>query len=171
MEKVIAKNGREFLIRPIQKEDKQRLIDGLTKMSPESIHHRFLGFKKGFSEKELKHLTEVDGHNHFAIAVGVLTKENSLEGVGIGRYHINDNDPTTAEVAITIIDEYQGNGLGTKIMEHLIKIALENKITTFEGILETTNDSMIHLIKKLKGFKTIRTEDGVLKMIGDLSLY
>lgn len=171
METIKAKNGQEFLIRPIQKEDKQRLIDGLTQMSQESIHHRFLGFKKGFTEKELKHLTEVDGHNHFAIAIGTINKDKSLDGVGIGRYHIDDNDPSVAEVAITIIDGYQGNGLGTIVMKKLISVALTNGITTFEGILESTNDGMLALIKKLDGFKVVSTEDGVLKMVGDLSIY
>ena len=171
MEKIIAKNGQEFLIRPIQKEDKQRLIDGLNKMSQESIHHRFLGFKKGFSDKELKHLTEVDGQKNFAVAIGLLNSQSSIEGVGIGRYHINYEDSKAAEVAITIIDEFQGIGLGTIIMNHLIKVALSNEITEFQGILESTNDGMMALIKKFDGFKAIRTESGELKMIGDLSIY
>ena len=171
MDKIKAKNGKEFLIRPIQKEDKIRLVIGLSKMSQESIHHRFLGFKKGFSEKELRQLTELDGKRHFALAVGTLDEKNELQGIGVGRYHAINESGTIAEVAITILDDFQGLGLGTILMKKLIKEAKENGFDTFEGILENTNDPMKALIKKLEGFKTIRTEEGELKMLGDLSSY
>ena len=49
MKSVKTKKGIEFFVRPISKDDKQKIIEGLSKMSEESIHHRFLGFKKGLS--------------------------------------------------------------------------------------------------------------------------
>lgn len=171
MKSVKTKKGIEFFVRPISKDDKQKIIEGLSKMSEESIHHRFLGFKKGFSEKELIHLTEVDGKKHFALAVGKENEDSDIEGVGVARYHVLDDDPTQAELAITIIDKYQGSGLGTTLLLELISIAKENGIASFTGILEDSNDPMKGLIQKLKGFSAKNTGDGTLKMHGDLSQY
>jgi acetyltransferase len=171
MKIVTTKDGTEFVIRPISKDDKQNIIDGLSKMSEQSIHHRFLGFKKGFSDKELKHLTEVDGVNHFAVAVGKIDANGELEGVGVARYHKLEDSPKEAEVAITIIDKFQGHGLGTALMLEIIAVAKDNGVEMFVGLLEETNDPMKALIKKLDGFTTKNIGDGTLRMFGDLSLY
>ncbi|WP_127714302.1 GNAT family N-acetyltransferase [Halobacteriovorax sp. HLS] len=171
MKSITAKNGQNFVLRPIQKEDKSRLVQGLSNMSAQSIHHRFLGFKKEFTDKELKYLTELDGKKNFALAVGTLNESNELIGVGVGRYHALSNDPNRAEVAITIIDKFQGLGLGTILMKELIFHAKKNDIQVFEGILENANDAMKSLVKKLDGFKLSRSEDDTLKMVGDLTIY
>lgn len=171
MKTIKAKDGVSYFIRPITSSDKPLLVEGLGKLSSESIHHRFLGFKKGFSEKELKMLTELDGYKQVAMVVGRETEDGSIEGIGVARYHRLSDKEHVAEFAITLIDSMQGKGLGTLLMLELISIAKKNGITEFEGLLENTNDNMLALIKKFKGFKVSNIGNGLLKMTGDLSSY
>ena len=62
------------------------------------------------------YLTEIDHHDHEAI---IALEEESGEGIGVARYVRNPTHPETAEVAVTVIDEWQGRGLGTLLLEVL----------------------------------------------------
>ncbi|OUR95421.1 hypothetical protein A9Q84_16440 [Halobacteriovorax marinus] len=171
MKEIIAKDGSTFFIRPITSEDKNLLIEGLDKLSEESKHHRFLGFKKAFTEKELKYLTELDGINQVGLALGFENEDSSVEGIGVARYHRLKDNYSRAEFAITLLDNMQGKGLGTQLMLELILNAKSNGVTHFEGLLETTNEQMIALVKKLEGFTFSNIGNGLLKIEGDLSSY
>ena len=66
--------GTRVVIRPIRPGDKERLADGLRRLSDESIRKRFLAAKPRFTRSELRYLTEVDGVNHIAL-VAVLEED------------------------------------------------------------------------------------------------
>ncbi len=65
------RNQRTVTIRAIRPEDKGLIIDGLNKVSAESLYRRFLILKKEFTAHDLKQATEVDFVNAVAL-VAVL---------------------------------------------------------------------------------------------------
>ncbi len=170
MIKIKSKDGNPYILRPLTKDDKVNLVEGLKKMSAESIYNRFHGFKKEFNEKELASLTDLDGVNRFAFAIIQVKENKELEGVGIARYHRSPGS-NRAEFAITLIDRIQGQGLAKKVILELIKVAKGHGIKYFDGTLENTNIRMIKLIHKLDGFTTKRASGNLLEMEGDLSSY
>ncbi|ATH08543.1 hypothetical protein BIY24_11450 [Halobacteriovorax marinus] len=167
-----SKDGKNYILRPLTKDDKHNLVEGLKKLSSESIYNRFQGFKKEFNERELSNLTELDGVDRFAFALGEVKENGEVEGVGIARYHRDKElDPERAEFAITLIDRIQGQGLAKKVTLELIKVAKSNGIKFLDGTLESNNTKMINLIHSLEGFETKRQEGSLLTMVGDLSYY
>ncbi|WP_372652761.1 GNAT family N-acetyltransferase [Halobacteriovorax sp.] len=170
MIEIKSKSGDPYILRPLTKDDKINLVEGLKKMSSESIYNRFHGFKKEFNEKELTSLTDLDGVNRFAFAIIQVKENNELEGVGIARYH-RTPESDRAEFAITLIDRVQGQGLAKVVILELIKVAKGHNIKFFDGTLENTNIKMINLIHKLDGFTTKRLSGNLLTMEGDLSSY
>lgn len=170
MIKLKSKDDKTYILRPLTKDDKINLVEGLKKMSSESIYNRFHGFKKEFNDKELASLTDLDGVNRFAFAIIEVKENKELEGVGIARYHRSPNSDR-AEFAITLIDRVQGQGLASKVIVELIKVAKGHGIKFFDGTLENTNTRMIKLIHKLDGFTTKRLSGNLLTMEGDLSSY
>lgn len=130
----------------VQPHNKKQISEGLRDMSPESIRNRFLGSKREFSEQELQYLTTLDGWNHYAF--GIEEREQSRRGVGLIRLVRSSHSETEAEIAITIIDQYQKLGLGSFLLNIIILAALERKIETLSFTFLPQNDAIVKLVKK-----------------------
>jgi GNAT superfamily N-acetyltransferase len=76
----------------------------------------------------VRYLTEVDHHDHEAI---VALDEESGEGIGVARYVRTRERPEVAEVAVTVVDDWQGRGLGTRLLEVVSARAREEDIRSF----------------------------------------
>lgn len=130
----------------VRPHNKEQIKEGLRDMSPESIRYRFLGSKKEFSDKELQYLTELDGWNHYAIGIEEMSGHH--RGVAIIRLVRSGENPVEAEIAITIIDEYQKKGLGTLLMDLIYLAALERNIQRLSFTFLPQNEGIVHLINK-----------------------
>lgn len=115
-------------------------------MGPESIRNRFLGSKRDFSEQELQYLTVLDGWNHYAF--GIEEREKLKRGVGIIRLVRSSHSEKEAEIAITIIDEYQRMGLGEFLLNLIILAAMERDIEILSFTFLPQNTSIHRLVKK-----------------------
>ena len=89
-----------------------RFIIALTKgdISANSLFMRFTTAKKTFTEKELDYFTRMDYKSHNGI--GVVLDKPGYPGVGTARYFIDADDATTAEWAVTVVDQFHGQGIG-----------------------------------------------------------
>lgn len=126
--------------------NKKQISEGLRDMSPETIRNRFLGSKREFSDKELEYLTKLDGWNHYAI--GVEERDKHHRGVAVIRLVRSSHSETEAEIAVTIIDEYQKLGLGTFLINLIILAAMERKIETLSFTFLPQNEAIVKLINK-----------------------
>jgi len=130
----------------VQPHNKKQISEGLRDMSPETIRNRFLGSKREFSEQELQYLTSLDGWNHYAF--GIEERDKANRGVGLIRLVRASHSETEAEIAITIIDEYQKLGLGSFLLNLVILAALERKLETLSFTFLPRNDAIVKLIKR-----------------------
>ncbi|MDH3201036.1 MAG: GNAT family N-acetyltransferase [Myxococcales bacterium] len=148
-ETVELSDGQRVEIRPIRPSDKQMLLDGFEQLSPESRYARFMTPKKSLTDWELRYLTEVDGIDHFAIGAVRRHLVSRDEGVGSGRFVRLADQPDTAEPAVTILDGFQGKGLGTLMLQRLIEAAWERDIRWFRSVLLSGNVAMKRLAESL----------------------
>jgi GNAT superfamily N-acetyltransferase len=130
----------------VQPHNKKQISEGLRDMSPETIRNRFLGSKREFSEQELQYLTTLDGWNHYAI--GIEEREKLKRGVGLIRLVRSSHSDTEAEIAITIIDEYQKKGLGSFLLNLITLAAIEREIETLSFTFLPQNDAIVKLVKR-----------------------
>jgi GNAT superfamily N-acetyltransferase len=114
--RVVLRDGSKVVIRPVRGEDAPLLADGFTRLGPESRRLRFLRRKDELSAAELRYFTDVDHHDHEAL--GAL-EHTGGRGVGIARYIRDADDPHAAEIAVTVVDDWQGRGLGTELLAQL----------------------------------------------------
>lgn len=139
---------RNFEIRPITAEDKEGLRRGLAMLSSESKRQRFFSSRKDFTEKELAFFTEVDQHNHIAF-VALSREEMGPQPAGSVRC-IRDllrGRPDFAELAITIVDTYQGMGLGKALLDVLSAKALEEGVHYLYGDFHASNTKIQKLLE------------------------
>ena len=156
--------GKNFFVASLAPADRAHIQAGLKLMSHESIRNRFMGSKKEFTEKELDYFTTLDGWNHYAL--GVEEDGGDHRGVAVIRLVRSEADPREAEVAVTIIDEYQRMGLGSLLLDLIILASLERKIERFSFTFLPQNEGIIKLIEKKGTPVTERSHDSVRMILG-----
>lgn len=137
---VTLADGTRLLIRPIVPADADALTRAFERLSPLSRHRRFFAPMTRLSSSMLRALTEADYPNRFAW-VAFANEDETAQLVGVARY-IRLADPKTAEVAVAVIDPYQGRGIGTLLLDALVLEALGAGICRFQGSLLADNAPM-----------------------------
>src|SRR3954468_19524164 len=107
-ERVRLRDGSTVIVRPVRPDDRGLFVAGFERMSGESRYRRFMSQKKRLSERELDFFTDLDHDRHEAIGAIDLT---TGEGAGVARMHRREDDPSVAEAAVTVVDDWQGRGL------------------------------------------------------------
>lgn len=148
---VSLRDGTGVVIRPIVPEDAPRLADAFERLSERSRYRRFMGSVTKLTPALLEYLTRIDYVDHFAWVA--LTEDG--QGLGVARYVRAKDDPTIAEAAVTVVDDYHGRGLGTLLLEALGAVALENGITHFRAYVLSSNAPMMDLLHSLGARTTI----------------
>jgi len=184
-EDATLKDGSRVVFRLVRPEDKALIVEGLTRMSPETRFRRFFSHRDRLSPSELAYLTELDQEQHFALAAGRPVDGGLEIGLGVARFVVLDGNgaaagvespespgPRAAEAAIAVVDEAQGKGLGRMLFERLVAAAAEREIEIFRFDVLAENDTMLGLVKSLFPDATGRVEDGIMTIdcpIPDLS--
>jgi GNAT superfamily N-acetyltransferase len=113
-------DGREICIRPIEPRDAPELKAGFERLTAVSRYRRFLSDLDHLTAHQLEYLTTVDHADHEAL---VAVEAQSGAGIGVARYVRDANDPRLAELAVVVIDAWQGRGVGTALLERLVSRA------------------------------------------------
>jgi GNAT superfamily N-acetyltransferase len=160
-------DGTDIEVRPIRPTDKEALVEGLALLSPESRYRRFFTPMERLTQRELAYLTEVDYQDHFAwVALEHPQPDDRPGGIGVARYIRLRDEPTVAEAAVTVMDSWQGRGVGTILLELLAQSALQNGIATFRGYLLRENDRLRRRLQR--DSVRFRETDRVLEIDVDL---
>lgn len=163
---VSLRDGTRVQLRPIVPDDKGHLVAGFERMTPESRYRRFMAPIQELSEEQLAYLTEIDYGDHFAW-IAFSLDDADVPGVGVGRYVRLPDDPTAAEAAVTVIDDYHGRGLGYLLLHALGAVALENGIRRFRGYALEENRPLRELLEAA-GAEIHHESPGVIRFEVDL---
>jgi hypothetical protein len=65
---------------------------------------------------------------------------------------------------VTVIDDWQGRGLGTLLLDMISVRAREQGITTFTALMLATNQEMMDLLKRLDPMRIVDQESGTVEI-------
>jgi ribosomal protein S18 acetylase RimI-like enzyme len=159
-------DGCAIEIRALRREDEADMLAAVGKTSAQSLQRRFFVMKRHFSDKELAFFLDVDFNNHVAI-VAVAEERGGKVIVGGGRYIVFE--PGRAEMAFVVIDAWQGRGIGSLLMRHLVEIANSAGLKELTAEVLPENAAMIKVFGKF-GFRPApRRDPQVLHLVRKLA--
>ena len=157
--RVVLRDGSKVVIRQVRSADAPLLADGFARLGPESRRLRFLRRKDELSAAELRYFTDIDHHDHEAL--GALDHAGG-RGVGVARYVRDTSDPQAAEIAVTVVDDWQGRGLGTELLAQLSGRARAEGIHRFTALVSADNAAMAGLLRSVSA-SPVHREHGTVE--------
>ena len=107
--------------RRLQPDDRLAVAEMFVRLSDESRRRRFLSVKPYLTERDLALLTDVDHAAREAVAA--LGDDGRI--IAIAQYAEGDT-AGTAEIAVAVLDEYQGQGIGRALVGAIMRCARAN---------------------------------------------
>ena len=147
-----AADGTIITIRPVCAEDlaiEQEFVGGL---SASSGYQRLMSARR-LSPEELRRFTDIDQERELAL-IATTPVQGKERQIGVARY-VKESSPGDAEFAIVLSDDWQGRGLGIKLLGSLLAAAKNNGVQRLVGTTMSENGGMLALGRKL-GFKLAR---------------
>jgi RimJ/RimL family protein N-acetyltransferase len=141
----LLRNGRQVEIRALRPGDRAELVAAIGRASAQSLFRRFFVAKRGLTEPEIAFFLNIDFVDHVAL-VAVVDEGGRPAIVGGGRYIVLQ--PGRAEVAFAVIDQYQGQGIGTTLMQHLTAIARQAGLKELIAEVLPDNIAMLKVFEK-----------------------
>jgi GNAT superfamily N-acetyltransferase len=160
-------DGASVLIRPIRSEDAAAERAFIEALSPEARRNRFLGQVAHPSEAMIRHFVDLD-YVHDLGFVAVIQEDGKDVILGVSRYSTGDGSDS-CECAISVLDAWQGRGLGTALMKHLIEVARSRGITRMWSMDAAENAKMRDLAHHL-GFERKPDPDNPSQVLHTLML-
>lgn len=151
----LLSDGSQIDIRALRPEDEADMLAAVGKASAQSLQRRFFVMKRHFSDKERAFFMDIDFKNHVAI-VAVAEEAGRKVIVGGGRYIVFE--PGRAEMAFVAVDTWQGRGIGSILMRHLVKIASDARLQELTAEVLPENAPMLKVFGKF-GFKPATRRD------------
>lgn len=154
------RDGSRVRIRQAHRTDRDLLARGFERLSPESRYRRFLTPMHELDQKTLRYLTDLDHRDHEAM----FALDESGEGVGVARYVRSAVRPDTAEVAVAVVDAWQGRGLGTLLLQAISVRARDEGVRTFTALMLAGNHEMMDLLEHLAPVRIVERAGGTVEI-------
>jgi RimJ/RimL family protein N-acetyltransferase len=154
------RNGTPVTIRAVHPDDGGRIHDAFRHLGRQTVYNRFMGYKRDVTEAELRHITGVDFDRDVALLVTIGSGDTEEVIGGASYFAIDSNTPShSAELAFTVEEEYQGKGMASSLLRHLILFARRKGVLQFEAEVLTSNLPMLDVFRA-SGLPMTLEQDG-----------
>jgi acetyltransferase len=145
------------VIRPVLPQDEGLTADFFGSLPPADRYDRFMSPMRVLPPDLLKRFTNIDYAGHLALVAEVFEDGREVV-VAEARYVRLADDPSAAEFAVSVADQWQGRGLASRLLNTLLCHASSQGVQRMVGETLATNDAMLHLARKA-GFTVQRSPD------------
>jgi GNAT superfamily N-acetyltransferase len=133
-------------IEPLRGGDARTVLQVFDGLGPRSRQLRFLTPEPRLTGVDLAALADVDGHGRVAL---VARRVDDGQPIGIARFVIDDEDPSTAEAAVTVVDAWQHQGIGTRLARALADRARRLGVTRISVVMAHDNEGAARLMHRI----------------------
>jgi acetyltransferase len=156
--------GVNLTIRPIRPEDAEIERNFVRDLSPQSRYFRFMQAVSELTQAMLVRFTQIDYDREMALIAVKEEDDGSERQVAVARYTVNP-DRDSCDFALTVADDWQGRGIGSRLMRELMDVARSNGLDLIEGEVLRENHNMLSLMERLEFTITPDPEDSSLRRV------
>jgi acetyltransferase len=150
------RGGGEYTIRPIHPDDAEMLKRVMRELSPESRYFRFISSMAELPPAMLARFTLIDYDREMAMVAVLKDRVSGPDGqiteteriLGVSRY-VTNPDQSSCEFALVVVDDFNGKGLGSRLMESIMDVARDKGLAEIEGLVLANNSGMLKLMRGL----------------------
>lgn len=143
-----SKSGVKLLIRPVRISDEPLLKEFFYSLSETTAYRRFMSTRRGLPHEALQEFFVVIDYTKQMVMLAVVKEREREIVAGVAQYRGREGSHT-AEVAIVVKDEYQNQGIGIGLLEHLTRTARRQGLLAFSAEVLRENRAMLHLFEKM----------------------
>lgn len=158
---VRLRDGTEAFVVPLLPANREALREEYERLSAETRFDRFLAPVPTLTDTMLDHLVrEVDGVDHVALVLLVITPDGTERPVGLARIIRYRNDPSVADVAVTVVDDWHGRGVATALLEVLMRNRPRG-VARIVTLVNASNRASLAMLRRLGEVEVSKPESGV----------
>ena len=167
-ENVQLRDGTKAVILPFTPVPRAAIERAYDELSPESRYHRFLSSAPHLTDAMYHHLVEeVDGVDHIALFLVLEPDEGPDSIIGVARIIRYQDDPTSADVAVTIRDTWHGQGAATLLLRALMRQRPAG-VTRIVTVVSSDNEAALAMLRRLGSSRATTAGHGTVKVVVDL---
>jgi acetyltransferase len=140
-------DGTDVTMRPIRPEDAEIEALFILNLSDEAKYFRFMHAVHELTPEMLVRFTQIDYNREMAL-IAVTHEDGHEVEHGVIRY-VTNPDQSSCEFALVVSDEFQGHGVGQRMLKRLMEIARSRGLDTMEGEVLSENRRMLNLVKSM----------------------
>ena len=158
------KNGLPVTLRELRPDDRERMAKAVRGLDAQSIYTRLFSHRKELTEAGLDRIMRVDPQAEVVIVT--TTGSGADEAIiGGGRYVVTADAPVRkAEIAFTVEEDFQGQGIAGRLLQALGGVARDRGIAVFEADVLAENPSMLRVFERTGWPLRKRSEGGVVHL-------
>ena len=161
-------NDKTIKIRPVKPTDERMIQELHYSLDEKDRYLRFFTPMKDFRHKKIQPMVNID-YSTDMILVGEYSEKGEERIVAMGAF-FKTPQPSVAELAFVVHEEWRGLGITKFLLDYLVKIGKELNYRTFIGSILLENKPMLHIINN-SGYslKLKKIEGGITDFAFDLS--
>ena len=156
---VPIKGGATVWIRLARPEDADAVAAMHERCSPQSRYLRYLSGANEWRDISLRRLS--GGHRGATLVV--MSEEGAIVGLG-NVFPAEPDDGHGAEIAVIVEDAYQGRGIGSRLLRHMLELAERIGFQEVVAIVLAQNTTMLRVLEATRLEWTRELEEAVVTM-------
>ena len=158
---ITARQGTSVELRPARMDDEQRVREFLSGLSPASRTLRFFTGLARPTAALLRALVTVDDRRDILLAV---------DGAGVVIGHaMSYRRPDATEVAVVVTDQWQGIGIGTRLVRTLLRRAVARGAVYIGMDVMGENRKVLSIIRRWWPDAQVRVECGTVEVLAEIA--
>src|SRR6267142_3682256 len=150
--------GGQARLARLERSDGMKLRRFFYRLSPETIYRRFHSPLARPEQAQPKRLLDIDHHDREALVALI-----DGEIIGVARYS-RRSGTDSAEVAVVVADDWQRQGLATRMLSALAERADMAGIRTFTASVQGDNQPTLALLRRFRPMERATFSDGLAEM-------